>query len=73
MKPQIDWSKYNDSVHLLRYCSLCNGEIKTLTEAEIDQLNKNIEICHASATQLNGITKTARIRFYAQKYGSKDT
>ena len=62
MKKQINWKLFNQ-IKNLQEKSLCAGEEKTLSEAEIDRINNNLQIMASCAEENRTLFDFAVKRF----------
>lgn len=62
MTTSINWLAFN-SIHDMSAKSLTVGEVKTLTEDEIELLNKELEKAHKAMCSAREVIYSASVRF----------
>ena len=63
MKSKINWDDFNKIQNNFKNFSLCNGEIKTLSEKQIYDFNNCIDDCLRYSNIMVGIAECAKNNF----------
>ena len=58
MKTEINWDRFHEIQVIFKY-SLCQGEVKMLTQEEIQEINNQMEAIIHSARRIDGLFNKA--------------